>query len=84
MLARLNCWTDKQKAIYLAVNLKGSALTVLTNLPQADVYDYQRLKEALNTRFGRNTKRNFTGHVLKPGHEDGTKDCRNWRRISKG
>ena len=47
MLARLNCWTDKQKAIYLAVSLKGSALTVPTNLPQADVYDYQRLKEAL-------------------------------------
>ena len=34
------------------MSLKGSALIVLTNLPQTDVYDYQRLKEALNTRFG--------------------------------
>ena len=28
---------DKQKAIYLAVSLKQSALTVLTNLPQTDI-----------------------------------------------
>ena len=64
MLAQLNCWTNKQETIYLAMSLKGSVLTGLTNLPQTDVYDYQHLKEARNMRFGQNTKWNFTERTL--------------------
>ena len=33
MLARINRWTDLDKAAYLAISLRGPAATVLTNLP---------------------------------------------------
>lgn len=52
MLADLNGWTDVEKATYLAVNLKGSALTVLSNLPAQSRSDYVTLTAALDSRFG--------------------------------
>jgi len=33
MLADLSGWNEVEKATYLAINLKGPALTVLSNLP---------------------------------------------------
>ena len=33
VLAELNCWTDKETATFLVINLKGSALSLLRNLP---------------------------------------------------
>ena len=33
MLARLNHWTEVEKAILLAVSLREAALTILSNLP---------------------------------------------------
>lgn len=32
-LAHFNCWTEEEKATYLAVSLKGPALMVLSNIP---------------------------------------------------
>ena len=32
LLAELNHWTEQEKATHLAISLRGSALTVLTNL----------------------------------------------------
>ena len=52
MLAQINGWTDAQKATYLAVSLKGPALTVLSNLPAGQLYNFQSLVSALDTRFG--------------------------------
>ncbi len=40
MLARINRWTEEEKAMYLAVGLRGPALTVLGNMPAWDLYDY--------------------------------------------
>ena len=41
-----------EKATFLAINLKGSALSVLGNLPQRSRSDYEALKAALDSRFG--------------------------------
>ena len=52
MLANVKCWTEAEKATYLAVSLKGPALTVLSNLPAANLYNYSSLVTALDSRFG--------------------------------
>jgi hypothetical protein len=39
-LGGLNKWTDQEKAAYLAISLRGSALTVLTNLPEEQRSDF--------------------------------------------
>lgn len=55
MLAGLNNWTEAEKAAYLAVSLRGSALTVLTNLAEGQRSNYTALTTALKNRYG-------TGH----------------------
>ena len=55
LLAELNRWKDVEKASYLAVSLRGAALTVLTNLPPRQRRDYGALTLALKNRYG-------TGH----------------------
>ena len=52
LLAELNGWTEQQKAAYLAISLRGSALTVLTNIPEEQRRDYTALSAALQNRFG--------------------------------
>ena len=52
LLAGLNKWTDGERAAYLAISLRGSALTVLTNLPEEQRSDYAALCGALENRFG--------------------------------
>ena len=52
MLAEMNRWSNKEKATYLAVSLRGSALTVLSNLPIDSRCDYEALATALESRFG--------------------------------
>ena len=52
MLSELNGWSDAEKATYLAINLKESALTVLSNLPEPQRRDYPSLTAALDARFG--------------------------------
>jgi hypothetical protein len=52
MLATVNGWSNAQKATYLAVSLRGPALTVLTNISADHRGDYDLLVAALNKRFG--------------------------------
>lgn len=52
MLAEINRWSDGEKATFLAVNLRGPALTVLTNLPPEGRRTYTTLVAALDKRFG--------------------------------
>ena len=52
MLATVNGWTSAQKATYLAVCLRGPALTVLTNISADHRGDYSVLIAALDRRFG--------------------------------
>ena len=52
LLADLNHWNDIQKATILAVNLRGPAATVLTNLPSEDRQNFEVLTAALESRFG--------------------------------
>ncbi len=52
MLAQMNRWTEVEKATYLAVSLKGSALTILSNLPSDSCYEYATLVAAMEARFG--------------------------------
>ena len=52
MLAELNGWSDAEKAKYLAINLKGPALTVLSNLPEHHRRNFGALTAALDARFG--------------------------------
>ena len=48
----MNRWSNSAKAAYLAISLRGSAVTVLTNLPPERRQDYEALTTALATRFG--------------------------------
>lgn len=52
LLAGLNRWNDVQKATILAVNLRGPAAAVLTNLPSEHRQNFEVLAAALNRRFG--------------------------------
>jgi hypothetical protein len=52
MLARVNNWNEVERATFLAVSLKGPALTVLTNIPRDNLYNYSALVTALEARFG--------------------------------
>ena len=52
MLARVNHWSTEEKATFLAVSLRGSALAVLNNVPEASLYNYEALVSALEARFG--------------------------------
>ena len=52
MLARVNNWNEIEKATYLADSLKGPALTVLSNIPRDNLYNYSSLITALEARFG--------------------------------
>ena len=52
MLARINRWNEMEKATYLAVSLRGPALTVLSNLPRDNLFNYSSLITALEARFG--------------------------------
>ncbi len=51
-LTQVNGWTETEKATYLAVSLRGPALTVLSNIPTDRLYDYRSLVSALEARFG--------------------------------
>ena len=48
LLAGLNKWNDQEKAAYLAISLLGSALIILTNLPEEQRSDYGALSAALH------------------------------------
>ena len=52
LLAGLNRWTEQEKAAYLTISLRGSTMTVLTNLPEEQRSDYGALCAALENRFG--------------------------------
>ncbi len=52
MLAEINKWLDDEKASFLAISLRGPALTVLTNLPPEGRRTYTVLVAALDNRFG--------------------------------
>ena len=52
LLAKRYGWTEHQKVAYLAISLRGSALTVLTNLPKGQRKDYTALSGALQNYFG--------------------------------
>ena len=52
LLARVNCWNEMENATYLPVSLNGQALTVLSNIPRDNLYNYPSLITALEARFG--------------------------------
>ena len=54
LLSELNHWTEQQKATYLAISLRGPALTVLMNLLEEQRGDFTALATALKNRFGNN------------------------------
>lgn len=52
IIAGMNQWNDGQRGNYLAMNLKGSALSLLGNLPSDTHQGYKELVAALESRFG--------------------------------
>lgn len=51
VMARLNGWNYREKGLWLASSLKGTAQQVLTTLPVTDQTDYDALVGALERRF---------------------------------
>ena len=54
LLVELNHWMEQEKATNPAISLRGSALTVLTNLPEEQCSNFSALSAALKNRFGNN------------------------------
>jgi hypothetical protein len=52
MVAELNGWDKKAKALYLAGCLSKGARSVLNDMIHEDRYDYDKLDEALRERYG--------------------------------
>ncbi|XP_069125562.1 uncharacterized protein DDB_G0283697-like [Argopecten irradians] len=52
IIAQINNWDYKEKSLYLAGSLSGSARTVLTELSTQDRQDYDSLVDILNMRYG--------------------------------
>ena len=52
LVAGMKQWNYEQKGNYLATSLKGSALSLLENLPSDTRQDYKKLVAALESRFG--------------------------------
>ena len=65
LLSDLNHWSQTEKAVYLAVSLRGPALTVLTNLPAGQRRDYSALTRALQNRFGTGHQRELNRTKLR-------------------
>lgn len=51
LVAVLNRWDDRTKALKLATSLKGKVMNTLTAIPNKTVYDYRSLVAALRRRF---------------------------------
>ena len=51
LLSQINRWHRKEKAMQLAISLRGLAVTVLMNLPASRRDDYDALTSALRSRF---------------------------------
>ena len=51
IIAKLNGWTEEEKAMELATCLDGMARDVLTNLSMEECVDFGTLKQALRMRF---------------------------------
>ena len=70
LLLELNHWTEQQKATYLAISLRGRALTVLTNLPKEQRGDFTTLATALKNRFGNNHQAEFKQGPFAQPHKE--------------
>ena len=71
MLADVNHWSDAEMATYLAVSLRGSALTVLTNVSPDHRGEYVALVAALNKRFGSAHQADLSGKAEGMNSEEG-------------
>ena len=54
LLEELDHWTEPEKAAHLAISLRGSALMVLTSLPEEQCNNFSTLSAALKNQFGNN------------------------------
>ena len=79
-LAELNGWTEQQKATYLAISLRGSALTVLTNLPEEQRREYTALSAALQNNFGTTHQAELNQAQLQEGRNEERRCCQSYQR----
>ena len=64
MVAELNLWDNREKALFLASSLRGTARSVLGDLDRSLRYDYIALTNALD-RFGSENKSELNKTLLK-------------------
>ena len=50
-VARWNRWTEDEMAAQLAMSLRGSAQTILGNMSEQEICNFQLLKAALTHRY---------------------------------
>ncbi|VEN43500.1 unnamed protein product [Callosobruchus maculatus] len=51
-IARMNNWSNEEKACVLTSMLRDSAAAILENLCSSDLRDYDKITSALKLRFG--------------------------------
>ena len=64
MVATINCWGDREKAVYLGYSLRGPALDVVSNMEAQRRFDYVSLKNQLSIRFNSLQGRLVTGSEM--------------------
>ena len=72
MLARINGWREEEKATYLAVSLKGPALTVLNNIPPESLYGYDALYLPWRPALVQYIRQSCIECISKQGRGEGT------------
>jgi hypothetical protein len=65
MVAELNQWDDRVKAMHLASSLRGVAQSVLGDLDRVARFNYESLTEALDRRFCAENKSELNKTLLK-------------------
>ncbi|VEN53797.1 unnamed protein product, partial [Callosobruchus maculatus] len=51
-IARMNNWSNEEKACVRTTMLRGSAAAILENLCSLDLREYEKITSALKLRFG--------------------------------
>ena len=84
LVAKINQWSEAEKAMHLAVSLKGATATVLTNLTLDKWRSYVTTTAALSTQFSAAHQTELNRMRLKAGTRGKDGPWRSWRRMWNG
>ena len=64
LVAELNAWNERSKALYLASSLRGVARSILLDIDASERHDFSALVSCLNKRFGQGHQSEMFWEIL--------------------